>query len=114
MAGREHRTQPLLQLVLGVEPMVPQVQIDGLARDGAEQGRRKSPPEYCAMAKQIAEGARAAGPGVGIDIPPEVARAARLAGISEALASKPDVDLAGQAAVMLREWALACVPKSRS
>ena len=72
--------------------------------DGAEQGRRKSPPGYCAMAKQIADGARAIGPGVGLDTPPMLARAARLAGIQSGLATPPQERKAAEIAATLQKW----------
>ena len=45
--------------------------------EGTEQGRRRSPPLYCAMVRALAEGALSAGPGVGLDVDPEAATVLR-------------------------------------
>ena len=45
------------------------------------------------MAKEIAVGAREAGPGVGLNVPPRIARAACLVGWKDGMASPPDSEL---------------------
>ena len=72
-------------------------------QDGAEQGRRKNPALFCALSKTLADAARRANQGVGLDVPAEVAKAVRLEGHAAGASRPPDKHKAKEIAAELKK-----------
>lgn len=71
--------------------------------DGAEQGRRKCPPLYCALVRGLADTVVEVNPGVGLDVDQTVALAVRLEGFEKDFELHPDMEQAAEAAEKIRE-----------